>query len=77
MKSKSPNDSEYWQAAKEYFRAVGKPHLIGMIKRIVELRQEAKETVRSENRSNRSGRLSKSRTRFPSGLSTLRSGHQQ
>ena len=43
MKDKSPNDSELWQAAKEYFRAVGKPHLIGMIKRIVELRQEAKE----------------------------------
>lgn len=44
MKSKSPNDSEHWQVAKEYFRAIGKPHLIGMIERIVELRQEAKET---------------------------------
>jgi len=43
MKDKSPNDSELWQAAKEYFRAIGKSHLIGMLERIVELRQEAKE----------------------------------
>ena len=43
MKGKSLNDSEHWQAAKEYFRAIGKPHIIGMLERIVELRQEAKE----------------------------------
>jgi hypothetical protein len=44
MKGKSPNDSELWQAAKEYFRAIGKPHVIGMLERVVELRQKANET---------------------------------
>ncbi|NIV94807.1 hypothetical protein GWN42_18950 [candidate division KSB1 bacterium] len=44
MKGKSPNDSEYWQAAKEYFRAIGKAHVIGMLERVVELRQKANET---------------------------------
>ncbi len=44
MKGKSPNDSELWQAAKEYFRAIGKPNVIGMRERVVELRQKANET---------------------------------
>jgi len=48
MKSKCCRDSECWQSAKEYFIAMGREHMIGVIERGVELKEKDFEEMDSD-----------------------------